>query len=85
MVGRNGREEYKMAALKKPIYSPSDVMGILHAACVRYLDFIGTLEDNTPAWHDLDKISAQGTKCCGGGHGDVRQISMQADANVVLV
>ena len=58
VVGRDGREEYKMAALKKSIYSLGDVMGILHAACARYLDFIGTLEDNTPARHDLDKISA---------------------------
>ena len=57
VVGRDGREEYKMAALKKSIYSLSDVAEILGAACGRYLDFLGTLEDNTPQRHDLDKIS----------------------------
>ena len=31
---------------------------ILSAACLRYLDFIGTLEDRTPARLDLDHISA---------------------------
>ena len=57
VVSRDGKEEYKMAALKKSIYSLSDVAEILGAACVRYLDFLGTLEDNTPARHDLDQIS----------------------------
>jgi len=58
VVGRDGREEYKMAVLKKSIYSLSDVVEILSAACLRYLDFIGTLEDRTPARLDLDQISA---------------------------
>jgi hypothetical protein len=58
VVCRDGREEYKMAALKKSIYSLSDVVEILSAACQRYLDFIGTLEDRTPARLDLDHISA---------------------------
>ena len=43
-----------MAALKKSIYSLSDVVEILAAACARYLDFIGTLEDDTAQRHDLD-------------------------------
>lgn len=58
VVGRDGQEEYKMAPLKKSIYSLSDVVEILSAACLRYLDFIGTLEDPTPARLDLDHISA---------------------------
>lgn len=58
VVGRDGQEEYKMAALKKSIYSLSDVVEILGAACRRYLDFIGTLEDRTPARLDLDQITA---------------------------
>ena len=58
VVGRDGQEHYKMAALKKSIYSLSDVVEILGAACQRYLDFIGTLEDRTPARLDLDHISA---------------------------
>lgn len=58
VVSRDGREEYKMASLKKSIYSLSDVVEILGAACRRYLDFIGTLEDRTPARQNLDQISA---------------------------
>lgn len=58
VVGRDGQEEYKMAALKKSIYSLSDVVGILSAACLRYLDFIGTLEDRTAARLNLDYIRA---------------------------
>ena len=57
VVSRDGREEYKMAPLKKSIYSLSDVVELLSAACQRYLDFIGTLEDDTPQRRDIDKIS----------------------------
>lgn len=57
VVSRDGREEYKMAALKKSIYSLADVVGILAAVCRRYLDFLGTLGDNTGQRHDLDRIS----------------------------
>ena len=58
VVSRDGRAEYKMAPLKKSIYSLSDMVGILNAACLRYLDFIGTLEDPTKARLNLDQISA---------------------------
>ena len=57
VVSRDGREEYKVAPLKKSIYSLSDVVELLSAACDRYLDFIGTLEDDTPQRHNLDQIS----------------------------
>lgn len=57
VVSRDGREQYKMAALKKSIYSLADVVGILAAVCRRYLDFLGTLADDTPARQDLDRIS----------------------------
>ncbi len=57
VVGRDGRAQYKLAALKKSIYSLSDVVNLLEAACRRYLDFAGTLEDRSPARHDLDKVS----------------------------
>lgn len=57
VVSRNGQEEYKVAALKKSIYSLSDVVELLSAACGRYLDFLGTLEDDTPQRHDIDRIS----------------------------
>jgi len=57
VVSRQGREEYKLAALKKSIYSLTDVVGILAAVCRRSLDFLGTLADDTAARHDLDRIS----------------------------
>ena len=57
VVSRDGTAEYKMAPLKKSIYSLSDVVELLSAACERYLDFIGTLEDDTPQRHDIDRIS----------------------------
>jgi hypothetical protein len=57
IVSRDGREEYKVAPLKKCIYSLSDVVELLSQACGRYLDFIGTLEDHTPQRHDIHQIS----------------------------
>jgi len=57
VVSRDGQEEYKLAALKKSIYSLTDVVGILAAVCERYLDFLGTLADDTAQRHDLDRIS----------------------------
>ena len=57
VVSRDGTWEYKMAPLKKSIYSLSDVVDLLSAATGRYLDFIGTLEDDTPQRHDLHRIS----------------------------
>ena len=57
VVSREGTAEYKTAALKKSIYSLSDVVELLSAATGRYLDFIGTLEDDTPQRHDLDRVS----------------------------
>jgi hypothetical protein len=57
VVSRDGTAEYKMAPLKKSIYSLSDVVEVLSAACQRYLDFIGTLEDDTPQRHDIDRLS----------------------------
>jgi hypothetical protein len=57
VVGRDGRIEYKLAPLKKSIYSLSDVTGLMAAASKRYLDFVGVLEDRTPQRHDLNKIS----------------------------
>ena len=57
VVRREGQEQYKMAALKKSIYSLADGVGILAAVCRRYLDFLGTLGDNTAQRHDLDRIS----------------------------
>ncbi len=54
---RDGSSEYKVAALKKSIYSLTDLDELLAAACRRYLEFVGTLEEHTAQRHDLDHIS----------------------------
>lgn len=54
---RDGSSEHKVAPLKKSIYSLTDLDDLMAAACRRYLDFVGTLEDRTPQRHDLDRIS----------------------------
>lgn len=54
---KDGTSEYKVAPLKKSIYSLTDLDELMAAACRRYLQFIGTLEDHTPQRHDLDHIS----------------------------
>jgi hypothetical protein len=57
VVHRDGSSEYKVAALKKSIYSLTDLAELMAAACRRYLDFVGTLEDHSAQRHDLDHIS----------------------------
>ena len=54
---KDGSTEHKVAPLKKSIYSLTDLDGLMAAACRRYLEFIGTLEDHTAQRHDLDHIS----------------------------
>jgi len=54
---RDGSSEHKVAALKKSIYSLTDLDELMAAACRRYLDFVGALEDHTAQRHDLDRIS----------------------------
>src|SRR5690606_32250098 len=54
---KDGTSEYKVAPLKKSIYSLTDLDELLAAACRRYLEFIATLEDHTAQRHDLDRIS----------------------------
>lgn len=57
VVHRDGSSEYKVAQLKKSIYSLTDLDELLAAACRRYLAFAGTLEDRSVQRHDLDHIS----------------------------
>jgi hypothetical protein len=54
---KDGSTEHKVAPLKKSIYSLTDLDGLMAAACRRYLEFIGTLEDHSAQRHDLDHIS----------------------------
>jgi len=54
---RTGPAEYKVAPLKKSIYSLTDLDELMAAACRRYLEFVGALEDRTAQRHDLDRLS----------------------------
>ena len=54
---RDGTAQYKVAPLKKSIYSLGDPRGLLHAATQRYLAFLGDLEDRSGGIRHLDKIT----------------------------
>jgi hypothetical protein len=53
----DGATQYKVAPLKKSIYSLGDLRGLLHAATQRYLAFLGDLEDRSGGIRRLDKIT----------------------------
>jgi len=54
---RDGTTEYKLAPLKKSIYSLGDLRRLLLASNRRYLEFISTIDDPTCGAKALDKIS----------------------------
>lgn len=54
---RDGSDEFKLAPLKKTIYSLGDLRRLLVASNRRYLDFISEIEDPTSGSKNLDKIS----------------------------
>jgi hypothetical protein len=54
---KDGRWELKTAALKKSIYSLPTLVELLWASNRRYLEFISTLDNPTPALRELEKIS----------------------------
>jgi hypothetical protein len=54
---RDGTTDYKLAPLKKSMYSLGDLRGLLLAANRRYLDFISQIEDPTAGTRILDKVS----------------------------
>jgi DNA-binding MarR family transcriptional regulator len=54
---RDGTTVYKLAPLKKSVYSLGDLQQLLIAANRRYLDFISTLDDPSEGNKLLDKIS----------------------------
>jgi hypothetical protein len=57
VVGRDKREHYKNAALRKTIHSLGDLGSLMRAVCERYLGFIGQLESNAEGAGELDKVS----------------------------
>jgi hypothetical protein len=54
---RDGTSSYKLAPLKKSIYSLRDLTKLLAAANRRYLEFVSNLDDPTAGIRDLDRIS----------------------------
>lgn len=57
MEHRAGPSDYKVADLKKSIFSLGDLARLMRAGCARYLEFIGELEDRSGGQTNLDKIS----------------------------
>ena len=57
MEHRDGTSEYKLAPLKKSIYSLGDLRRLLLASNRRYLEFISAIDDPTNGTKILDKIS----------------------------
>jgi len=54
---RDGSDEFKLAPLKKTIYSLGDLRRLLVASNRRYLEFISAIEDPTVGTKILDKVS----------------------------
>jgi hypothetical protein len=54
---KNGASVFKLAPLKKSIYSLGDLRTLLHAANRRYIDFISELEDPTAGTRILHKVA----------------------------
>jgi len=61
---RDGSKEFKLAPLKKSIYSLGDLRGLVAASNRRYLEFISSIEDPMVATKSLEKIT--GPKRDGG-------------------
>jgi hypothetical protein len=54
---RDGTTEFKLAPLRKSIYSLAFLRELMGAANARYLDFLAAIEDPRPGLRVLDKIS----------------------------
>lgn len=54
---RDGTSDYRVADLKKSIFSLGDLAGLMRAGCARYLEFIGELEDRSGGQTNLAQIS----------------------------
>jgi hypothetical protein len=55
---RDGGYEYKVAAVRKTIYSLPDLISIMSACNKRYLDFLSTLVDPTPGVKAMEKVTS---------------------------
>lgn len=54
---RNGTNDFKLAPVRKSIYSLPILRELMGAANARYLDFLAAIEDPRPGLRALDKIS----------------------------
>ena len=54
---RDGTSDYRVADLKKSIFSLGDLAGLMRAGCARYLEFIGEVEDRSGGQTNLEQIS----------------------------
>lgn len=66
---RDGTDEYKLAPLKKSIYSlDPDLRTLMFAANRRYLEFLSALEDRSPGLKALHKLSKKSSDSNGRTH-----------------
>jgi hypothetical protein len=54
---RDGTAEYKLAAVRKTIYSLPDLRDLMRAANARYLDFLAAIDDPQIGLRQLEKIA----------------------------
>jgi len=54
---RNGRKQFKLAPLRKNIYSLPDLRELMQAANERYLSFMASIDNPNAALHAIDKMA----------------------------
>lgn len=57
VVHRDGTSTFKVAPVKKSIYSLPILAALMRAACIRYLNFLGSIDDPTSGLRNVEKIS----------------------------
>ena len=57
VVKRDGTKEWRVAPLKKSLYSLGTLFGLMEATCRRYLEWLSQLEDPRIGRHNLDEIT----------------------------
>jgi len=66
---RDGTDTFKLAPVRKSIYSLPVLRDLMGAATRRYLDFLAAIDDPTPGLRSLEKISTpvrEGDRSCRG-------------------
>lgn len=65
---RNGTCEYKLASVRKSIYSLRDLRELLSASNRRYLDFLSAVDDPSPGLGRLEKVARPASDRAGRNH-----------------